>query len=55
MGLMDNMFGFLFGDGAQKTIEIFKENAERTTHGRTPCNNFKVNLPTKDEDGLDRL
>lgn len=29
MGLMDNMFGFLFGDGAQKTIEIFKENAER--------------------------
>ena len=29
MGLMDNMFGFLFGDGAQKTTEIFKENAER--------------------------
>lgn len=30
MGLMDTILGFFFGDSAQKTIEIFKENSERS-------------------------
>ena len=30
MGIIENLFGLIFGDASRSTIEVFRENAEKS-------------------------